>query len=540
MPSTATYDIVVFAATPGGVTAAVAAAREGRAVALLEAGSYVGGAMSGGLGMADYGMNARRVMGGLSAEFFERVARKYGVPFEWPPDGQCGQHNVPWVSEPHVAEQVFLDMLRDANVTLLHQARVTAIQATRVGAAPLSPLRIASVVTADGRAFSAAVFIDASYEGTLMKLAGASYTFGREANSTYNESTAGRLPGPSVTDWPQGVRAAQLPRGISPFVDATNTSLLPGVWGGAVAPVGGADERVGAYDWRLTLTDDPNNSVPIPRPKHYDPAEFELVRRALRAGMEHVAKFPSFHIPNRKTDWKAFGLFGEHPNYQWAYPDAPWARQQQVVAEYRRYIVSLLHFFRTDPAVPASLRAQYATLGLPLDEYNRSAHWTPQLYVRSALRLIGERVLTQHDVVVKTWRRAADGVGLGDYTVDVPGPVQIIIDRGEVVSEGALKVPSFCDPKAAPFALPYAIMVPKRSELDNLLVPVAVSASHVAFNAVRLEPTWMILGMSAGVAAAMAVTAGGGLGPGGVGNVDVGALRSRLHELGQRLEPLPT
>ena len=113
--------------------------------------------------------------------------------------------------------------------------------------------------------------------------------------------------------------------------------------------------------------------------------------------MEHVAKFPSFHIPNRKTDWKAFGLFGEHPNYQWAYPDAPWARQQQVVAEYRRYIVSLLHFFRTDPAVPASLRAQYATLGLPLDEYNRSAHWTPQLYVRSALRLIGEHLAQARD-----------------------------------------------------------------------------------------------------------------------------------------------
>ena len=527
------YDVVVHAATPGGVMAAVAAAREGASVVLLEPSEYVGAMASSGLGQADYGQHSRSVLGGLCQEFYRRVATSYGVAFEWPGQAQCSEHRPPWSAEPHVSEQVFVDMLAGANVTVLRGARVVGVR--REGQ------RVATVTCADGRVFSAVVFVDGSYEGALMKLAGIAYSWGREANTTYNESAAGRLPTlGEQPSWPFGDRSAQLPRGISPWTDATNATPIAGVWAGDVAPAGGADDRVGGYDWRLTLTDAPDNRVPLPTPEHYDPAEFELVRRALRRGFKPGSA--PFNIPNRKTDWKMFGVFGEHPNAQWAYPNASWEGQQAVAQEFKRYALALLHFFRTDAAVPEQTRARVAALGLCRDEYNRSAHWMPQLYVREALRLVGKRVLTQADVVRAAWQPDGEGVGMGAYTVDVPGPVQIIVDpaTGEVATEGALKVspgphPSFCGPLAQPFPLPYSIMVPRAEpgQVQNVLVPVAVSSSHVGFNAVRLEPTWMVLGQSAGVAAAM-VAAGAAE---TVQALDVAALRRRLRQLGQFLEP---
>jgi len=541
-------DVIVHAATPGGVMAAVAASREGAQVTLLEPSLYVGAMASSGLGYADFGLHAESVLGGQCQEFYRRVAKHYNVTFKWPKQDSCGDRSPPWSCEPHVAEGVFNDMLAEANVTVMFEARIVSVQWES------DQKRISSVTCADGRVFASRVFVDGSYEGALMKLADVSYTFGREANTTYDETSAGRLPTyAEVPVWPFGDRTAQIPRQISPWVDATNTTLIPGVWGGEVAPVGGADKRVGAYDWRLTLTDVPSNMVPIPKPEKYDPGEFELVRRAMKRG--YKLGVPGANgIPNQKTDWKMFGVFGEHPNAQWKYPNGTWEEQQSVVAEFKRYALSLIHFFRVDDSVPEATRKKMQALGLCRDEYNRSSHWMPQLYVRSALRMVSQRVLTQADVVRSAWQGDAEGIGVGAYTVDIPGPVQIIVDpvTGEVVAEGALKVsprpdPHFCDPAAAPFPLPYSIMVPKLGEAENLLVPVAVSASHIGFNAVRLEPTWMILGQSAGVAAAMVVGKGRHARgrsratdpPTTVQGVNVTELRARLRELGQYIEPLP-
>jgi len=196
----------------------------------------------------------------------------------------------------------------------------------------------------------------------------------------------------------------------------------------------------------------------------------------------------------------------------------------------------LLHFFLVDPAVPEKFRAAMKDVGLCRDEYNRTDHWMPQLYVRSALRMQGKRVLTERDVVSRVWRGNPQGdtIGVGDYTVDVPGPVQTIIDplSGEVVNEGALKVPTFCDPGVAPFALPYSAMLPRLGEAFNLVVPVAVSTSHIAFNSIRLEPQWMALGHAAGVAAAMSLRV-----EGRVGAIDVAGLQRKLKEQGQVLIP---
>lgn len=285
--------------------------------------------------------------------------------------------------------------------------------------------------------------------------------------------------------------------------------------------------------------------MPIPEPIHYDPADYELVRRAMKAGFRVSVPGGGGNVPGKKTDWKMFGTFGEFPNSQWEYPNASWPRQLEIVAEYKQKALGLLKFFRTDPAVDSATRAKVAALGLCRDEYNRSENWMGQLYVRSALRMVSNRVLTERDVVSSTFRGVGpDGIGLGAYTVDIPGPVQTILQPDEdghmeVVNEGALKVgpsthPVFCDRELAPFALPYSIMLPKRGEVDNLVVPVAVSASHVAFNSVRMEPTWMILGQSAGVAAAMA--AAKPTDP-RLWAVPIPALQSRLRQLGQLLAP---
>jgi hypothetical protein len=313
-----------------------------------------------------------------------------------------------------VAEGLFKDMLAEANVSVVLQARIDSVQWD------VEKTRISSVTCADGRVFASRVFIDGSYEGALMKLADVSYTFGREANTTYGETSAGRLPTLAEAPvWPYGDRSAQLPRGISPWVDATNKTLIAGVWGGEVAPVGGADGRVGGYDWRLTLTDVPSNMVPIPAPEHYDPAEFEIVRRAMKRGFRCGA--PGTSMPNRKTDWKMCGVFGEHPNAQWGYPNGTYEEQQSVVAEFKRYALALIHFIRVDDCVPKGTRDKMISFGLCKDEYDRSDHWMPQLYVRSALRMLGKRVLIQADVVRSAWKADSEGIGVGSYTVDVPG-----------------------------------------------------------------------------------------------------------------------
>eukprot|EP01079_Euglenida_sp_SAG-EU17-18_P011194 gene11194-2032_t len=462
------FDVVVYGATPGGVATATAAGRQGAAVALLEPGLYIGGCMTGGLQLADYGMHAPRVIGGISEEFFRRVAAAYDTPFTWPADNQCGQHKVPWVSEPHVAEGVFNDMLASANVTVMMSSRVVS-----VATSGSSPPTIDSLALADtGAAVAATVFVDATYEGALMKMAdhapstaappsptdagrgvdhllhGVDYAFGRESNTTYNETTAGVLPGPDVENWPYGDRSAPVPRGISPYVDDTNTTLIPGVYGGPRAAPGQGDLRVGSFDWRVTLTDVPENMVPLPEPDHYDPAQFELQRRILNAGGHHIGGPPVGGVPNRKSDWKP--AFGEHPNYQWGYPNGTWEEQQAVVAEFKSFLINLMHFYKghpcnfdaaqVDPAVPENIRTEMAAVGLCKDEYNRTDHFMPQLYVRTALRMLGRKVLTQDDVVPSEWvDKFSDTIGVASYTVDIPGNVQMLAEKGEVVAEGSLK-----------------------------------------------------------------------------------------------------
>ena len=311
----------------------------------------------------------------------------------------------------------------------------------------------------------------------------------------------------------------------------------------AIGPVGAGDAKVGAYDWRMTLTADPANMVPIPEPSRYDPAEFELLRRIIAAynasGTAVPWGVPRGGLPNGKTDWKVGGppgFNGECVGCNLLYPNASWEEQQAIVAEHKRFTLALLKFWREDPAVPSALRALLAPgqIGLCRDEYNRTAdHWMPQLYVRTALRLRGDFVLTQNDVLV-SWRKP-DVVALGSYSVDSPGAVQRFAKRdgrGGAVAllEGGIQSPSLCAHTVPPFHIPYRALLPRRAECTNLLVPVALSATQVALNAVRMEPQWMMLGHSSGVAAAWSARQRLA-----VQDVDVAALQRRLVQLGQIL-----
>lgn len=555
-PTTHTdYDVLVLGATPAGVQAAVAAAREGARVALIEPTLYVGGAMAGGLGKSDVGVHPSANMG-QCFEFFTRVAQHYGVPgpLKPLPHGACDPPGdvQPWVFEPHVAEDTFVDMLRGeghlVDVMLQERiaevsknestGRITAVRAVSTrgdGDTPSATVRDAGWLTASQ-------YVDASYEGWLMRLTpGVSYTWGREGVAEYNESVAGVLPEPTPRGVPYG-HSHQFQVDVNPYADAANTTCLPHVSCAPPGAVGSGDAKVGAYDWRMCLTSNASNMLPIPQPApgEYDPAEFEILRRtiaAYNATNQGVPwSVPHNGVPNQKTDWKVGGppgFTGEYVGGSWAYPNATWEQQQAIVAEHRRFTTALLHFWRTDPAVPLKLREQLAPgrVGMPRDEFNRTAgHWPSQLYVREATRLRGQYVMSQRDLEVDFTKD--DSIGLGSYSIDIPGAVQRVPMDGRTLLEGGMQSPELCSTSLPAYAVPLRSLRPKSNECTNLFVPVALSATHVAFSAVRMEPTWMVLGQSAGVAAAMAAASP-------TGGVNVTALQARLTALGQVIEPIP-
>jgi len=432
-----------------------------------------------------------------------------------------------------------IDMLTEAGVSIRSGARVVDAVMRLDSTGP----RISAVrVLGDKRWTVGKVYVDATYEGSLMKLSGVTYTFGREASTQYNEPSAGRLPVPNTTEatgWIHGdIWHCAFKELINPYVDASNTTLIPGVTGTSLPPVGSADGMVGSLDWRLTMCSMTNeqNVIPIPAPSQYNPAQYELVRRVLHAGWNPTgALLPRFTLPGNKSDWKMLAggdslaeLVGPVAA---EYANATWERQLQIYSEYKQYTLGLLHFFKTDPSVPTHVQRSMQEWGLCRDEYNRSGHWPGQLYVREALRMVSDVVLTEHDVVATEFQNKSDVIGLGAYTVDVPGPAQRVVVHGRVVNEGSIKVPYFCDPKVSPYALPYAIMTPREGEASNLLVPVAVSASHIGFNSIRMEPQWMILGSAAGMAAAMAVQSNHT-----VRDIPIVALQAKLRAGGQTLD----
>lgn len=488
------YDVVVYGGTAGGAVAAVAAANEGVSVALLEPRQHIGGMISGGLGRTDFGNKS--VIGGMSREFFERVGAHYSDP-------------IAWYFEPHVAERVLRDWLSEADVEIYFNHRLDLSGVTTSGG------RIARIRMENGATFEASVFIDASYEGDLMSRAGVKYTWGREGREQYGESLAGRHE-----------RSAkhQFDVKISPYDDDGN--LLPQVYEGDETPVGGADRKVQAYNFRMCLTNRKDNRVPFPKPINYNPHRYELLKRYLQVKGKDLTLDQLMILspmPNDKTDVNNRGAFStDHIGGSWDYPNADYLRRQEIWDDHVRYQQGFFYFLANDPSVPAHIQKAMNEWGLSADEFTDTNHWPHQLYIREARRMIGAFVMTQADL--QTQRSKPDSIGMGSYNSDSHNVQRVPTADGFVENEGDMQVP------VQPYEMAYRAITPKQDECGNLLVPVCFSASHVAYSSMRMEPQYMILGHTAGVAADYAVR-----NEVPVQEVDVSWLQRRLREQRQVL-----
>lgn len=501
-------DVVVYGATPAGVCAAVAAARAGARTLLLEPEGFVGGIMSAGLGFSDSNQTDRRTLKGLFEEVHLRIAERYAADGVRLPYDVRVKDQTHWSNEPRVAERVFQDMLREAGVTTATGRVLQAVD--RDGP------RLKALTLDRGEAVRGKVFVDATYEGDLLAAAGVSWKLGREGRAEHGESLAGAV-------YPKKAVAAD------PFDG--DGRLLPLMNEGAPPPEGAGDARIMTYSFRLCLTADPARQAPIPAPESYDPRTFELARRLLRA--QAPSRFIDLYpLPNGKLDGNngiglqlSLGLVGRNHDY----PLRDQAGRKKAYREHLEYTLGLIHFLRTDPAVPEKIRRDVGRLGLARDEFAATAHLPPMLYVREGRRMAGRHVLTQKDILDDV--RKPDAVAVGSFPIDSHDCQRVADGKGGWINEGTIFPKRLKTGFGPPHQIPYRSLLPKPEEAVNLVVPVALSCTHVAFSSVRVEPTWMALGQSAGTAAALAARDGGDLSA-----LDVAALQARLREDGQVLD----
>ena len=512
-------DIVVYGATSGGIVAAIQARACGRTVVLVEPGRHLGGLTAGGLGATDIGNKG--AIGGLSRDFYRRVGRHYAADAAWVQERRedyesrrrAADEQEMWTFEPHVAEQVYRDWLREAGVEVVFEARLDL----GVRGVEQEGRRIVAFRTEDGRRFAGAMFIDATYEGDLMARAGVAYHVGREAEAVHGESL-------------NGIRVAhatkhQFTHDVDPYVRRGDpaSGLVPLVSPDPPGTDGEGDRRVQAYNFRMCTTDVPENRRDWPKPEGYDEREFELLLRTFEAGDRRVPWNPVW-MPNRKTDTNNnFAISTDYIGHSDAYPEADHATRERIVADHRRYQTGLMWTLANHPRVPAVVREHFQRLGLAKDEFVDNDNWPHQLYVRESRRMISDVVMTQHHCQQRVI--ADDPVGLGAYNMDSHNCQRYVTAAGVVRNEGDIQV------GVSPYRIAYRSIRPRREECENLLVPVCLSASHIAYGSIRMEPVFMVLGQSAATAASLAIGAGTS-----VQDVDYAVLRERLLADGQVLE----
>jgi hypothetical protein len=509
-------DVIVYGATPGGFCAAIAAAREGAKVVLLEPTAHVGGVNTGGLSFSDSNQTVRSTLLGLFEEWHTRIAADYAARGVKLPYDIATKDNSVWTYEPHVAARVTNAMLKEAGVKILTKQPLEGVE--KNGA------RIVGLRTTAG-IHTAKIFIDATYEGDLMARAGVVWHIGRESRDEYGESFAGRQY-PKEKMAINGFDANGLPL---PFI----TTVRKG-------DDNEGEQTVMVYSFRLCLTKDPANRVAFPAPKAYDPARFELIRRYFQKYPNAPLPWDLYPLPGDKFDANngigkmfSMGLVGEANG--WCASDP--AGRAKLWEKHKQYTLEFYQFLTSDAAVPAKIRATMAELGLCRDEFPETDHWSPQLYVREGRRMDGRYTLTQKDVIDDP--KKDDAIAVSSFPIDSHDCRRIALPDG-VINEGTImpvRIPGRRHGYA--YHVPYRAITPAASECTNLLVPVALSATHVAYSSIRVEPTWMTIGQSAGIAAALAAKAGVS-----VQALDYAQLRARLlvqHQVLDLpvLEPLP-
>lgn len=490
-------DIIIYGGTSAGIVAAIQGSRMGKSVILIEPSGRIGGLTTGGLGQTDIGN--KNAIGGISREFYQNIRKYYSDPSNWKwqkrseymekkqnqtSDGEDAM----WTFEPSAAIKTYHDMLASTRIHMVYGERLK-----RKNSVKKSGATITKIVMESGSAYEGKMFIDATYEGDLLAAAGVSYTIGRENNEQYKETLNGVFLSHSH----------QLPNGIDPYKisGVPKSGLLWGISSESLQPRGSGDKKVQAYNFRICLTDSTENMISITRPQDYDPTKFELLAR-LFVSQPNLRNINDYFIwtpmPNRKTDINNKGGFSTDMigmNYNWL--EASFAQREKIFDEHLSYTKGLLYFMKSDPRVPESIRKFMSHWGYPKDEYIQNDHFTPQLYIREGRRMIGEYVMTEHNCQGK--EIVKDGIGMAAYGMDSHNCQRIVVN-GMVKNEGNVEVGGF-----SPYPISYRSIIPKRTECTNLLVPVSLSASHIAFGSIRMEPVFMVLGQSAATAAAIAI-----------------------------------
>jgi hypothetical protein len=506
----AEYDIVVYGGTSGGVIAAVQAKKQGKSVIIVSPDKHLGGLSSGGLGFTDTGNKA--VIGGLSRDFYHRIWKHYDTADAWKwqkkseygGKGQGtpaidGDQRTMWIFEPSAAEKVYEDYIKEYAIPLERDEwldRTTAKDSKVAAGVTLKDGRITAIKTLSGKTYAGKMFIDATYEGDLLAAAGVDYHVGREAQSKYDEKWAGIQTG--VLHHRHHFGAVK--EKISPYVDPNDpkSGVLPRISTESPGKFGDGDNKVQAYCYRMCLTNHAENRIPFPKPEGYDPKQYELLLRVYNAGWRET--FDKFDpIPNHKTDTNNHGPFStDNIGMNYEYPDASYERRREILKEHTIYQQGWLYFIANDPRVPKDVQEEMKKWGLPKDEFKDNGNWSHQIYVREARRMIGQYIMTENELVKR--RPTPESVGMGSYSIDSHNIQRYITPEGNVQNEGDIGTST-----NGPYEIAYGSLVPKKGQCANLLVPVCVSSSHIAFGSIRMEPVFMILGQSCASAACMAL-----------------------------------
>lgn len=490
----ATSDIVVYGGTSGGVAAAIQARRMGKSVTLIEPTKFVGGLTTGGLGATDIGN--KRCIGGISREFYERIFDHYNNAANWKQETRdayfknrtrSGEtEKAMWTFEPSVATTVYSQMLAEANIEVVFGERLDLNRGVvKEGSS------ITKIVMESGRAFTGKVFIDATYEGDLMAKAGVSYHVGREANSQYGETINGLQIAGAVHH--------QFTKKVDPYRKPGDASsgLLPGVWPAPTGKDGDGDHRIQAYNFRMCTTDAAENRRAWPKPDDYDELRYELLLRNFEAGdMRHP--WNPVWMPNRKTDTNNnFAISTDNIGMNYEYPEADYATREKIWKEHESYQKGLMWTIANSPRVPESIRKEFNRIALAKDEFLDNDNWPRQLYVREARRMVSDYVMSEKNC--KRQEVVPDSVGMGAYNMDSHNTQRYVTAEGYARNEGDIQIGT------RPYPISYRSIRPRESECSNLLVPVCMAASHIAYGSIRMEPVFMVLGQSAATAASLAI-----------------------------------
>lgn len=492
-------DIIIYGGTAAAVIAAVRAKKSGKTVIIVSPDKHLGGLSSGGLGFTDTGNKG--VIGGLAREFYHNIYLHYQKDESWKWQkkeeyGNKGQgtpaidgvNRTMWIFEPHAAEEVFENFIKENNITTLRDEWLD-----RDNGVLMKDKSIYSFRTLSGKTFKGKIFIDATYEGDLMAEAGVSYTVGRESNTLYQEKWNGVETGVFQ-------HAHYFKSNIDPYKTPGDPSsgLLPGISPEIPGKKGQGDQRVQSYCFRMCLTNNPNNRVPFPRPEKYEPFDYELLVRVFDSGWRELfRKFDG--IPNMKTDTNNHGPFStDYIGMNYTYPEASYKERLKIIKAHENYQKGLMYFMATDPRIPQNLQKELNSWGLAKDEFVDTGNWPHQLYIREARRMVSDYVMTENQILGK--EAVVDSVGMGSYGLDSHNVQRYVKPDGYVQNEGDIGVGV-----SKPYGISYRALIPKENQCRNLIVPICVSSSHIAYGSIRMEPVFMILGDAAATAAVNAV-----------------------------------